>query len=194
MRKFAAILLIAIMLFCLSATAFAAGGDQGETIYLTVTVPEPVSYTMSIPSDTALVYNNTSAQTIGTATVTDVANVPEGSVIRLTIVASNLGFLAEGEDQPDMAKAIPVNYGFKEDNKEEVFSGIFMDTVDYAADVYANNPKTAEDEYNAVAITATVADWTSTVNPDVPAVPGNYQAYISFNFNVFDAPLQSGNE
>ena len=193
MKKYVAILLTVIMLLSLSTTAFAEDGYQGETIYLTATVPEPISYTMSIPRDTALVYNNTGAQTIGTATVTNVANVPEGSVIRLTIAASNLGLLTEGSNQPNMSKAIPVIYGFKENNKDEEFSGTFMDAAHYSADVYANTPTTEAGVYNSVAITATVTDWTATVDPDVPAVPGNYQAYISFNFNVFDTPLESGN-
>ncbi len=78
MKKLIALMLGLVMMFTLSAVAFAAG-EQTGSMTLTVVVPK-ATYTIHIPSDVKLEYGNTEKQEIGEAYVTEVEGFDQVTV------------------------------------------------------------------------------------------------------------------
>ncbi len=88
MKKFIAVTLAALTVFCFSSVSFAAG----NTTTLTTTVPD-ASYTLHIPADQQITFGATSTD-IGTITVTDSSGFAVGKNLHVTITYDD--FKAEG--------------------------------------------------------------------------------------------------
>lgn len=160
MKKMIALMLGLVMLFSLSTTAFAAGTQTGS-MTLTAEVPDSVSYTMHIPADMTLEYNNTEKQLIGNVAVSDIVNLPDGKKIRCQITNRNLKCGTE---------TIPVKYFV--DDYDDVYPGgdSVLDYMDIY--VYYDSPDSRE-------IFAQVSQeaWDA-------ATPGTYTATLTYTFYI----------
>lgn len=83
MKKFIAVTLAALTVFCFSSVSFA----EGNTTTLTTTVPD-ASYTLHIPADQQITFGATITD-IGTITVTDSSGFAEGKNLKVTLTYDN---------------------------------------------------------------------------------------------------------
>lgn len=154
MKKLIAMILGLVLILSMSTTAFAAGDQTGSTT-ITAEVPEP-TYTIVIPADMTLEFNNTEKQTIGYFTVSDTASIPEGKSIMCEVVV---------QDLKCGTNTIPVTYFV--DGLE--ISGSYSDYL-----LHSSIPGIVRSRLDAQ---VAAASWAS-------AEPGTYTATITFNFSI----------
>ncbi|MBP3204657.1 MAG: hypothetical protein J6M66_04460 [Lachnospiraceae bacterium] len=169
MKKLIALILGLVMIFSLSATAFAAGEQSGETT-LTVEVPE-ASYTIHIPANMTLEYGNTSEQLIGDYWVSDFVNMPIAAGESEPIVSVKV----VGTCLSDGANVIPITYCAK-------VAGNWDHSLDHKVSSATGSQLTdmviTEDYHGTFGVMVSESDWTA-------AKPGTYKATMTFNFSIY---------
>ena len=164
MKKFLSLILALAMVACMSVTAFAADG----TTVLTVEVPDNVpSYTLNVPATVNLQYDITTEQDIGTISISNVQNVPNGHRLWCRMNATDL------VNTNDNSDTIAVKYAYERQGsmKHENLPAGTLGAVDLYTFALSDpsNPYTRD-----LDMWATISDWTG-------ATPGaTYQATITY--------------
>ena len=155
MKKIVALLLALIIVSSLTMTALAAGEKTGTT-KLTVVVPG-FDYTIHVPADVTLEYNNTSDQTIGDVYVSDVPGV------------CTIYFKTTITDLSNGSSTIPVTYSAWLHGTALSFSNGTIKQV------YETDGTNTEDWTWTITARISASDW-------LAAAPGTYTATMTFNF------------
>ncbi len=172
MKKLIALMLGLVMMFTLSAVAFAAG-EQTGSMTLTVVVPK-ATYTIHIPSDVKLEYGNTEKQEIGEVYVTEVegfdqvtVKTPYTDLINTDDPTDTIPLVLYGHYKG----SVLVNEMRKEDGRTTDFASLFT----YHASSAGTHQFDANG-YISVVLDALVSDWSGATGG------ATYQAVVTFEF------------
>ncbi len=187
MKKRIALMLGLVMMFTLSAAGFAAGEQTGTTT-LTVKVPE-ATYTIHIPANTTLEYDNTEKQEIGKVYVTDVKGfnkvnfvLPYTDLINENDSSDTIPLVLYDYYEYDLTEIPELIEEYLEDEDFEILKNGNRKTTNYTSMVFNTSLVGVSPEfetgYAANVVFAKVNDWSG-------ATPGaTYHAVITFKFSA----------